>query len=170
MPPLETIGPTILIIVLFTSLLAVVLGLPGTVIIFLAAFAYAVPTYFQTLGWKVLVTLFFLSVIAEGIEFLVGMTAAMKIELSLKGMAVAVAGALAGVALLSPLLFGLGTLLGGFLGSLTGLLFWEALRWKRVKPVFRPGFRAVAGRIAGTLLKGCLAMAMIAITLVNIYS
>lgn len=170
MPAPETVGLTLLIFTLYGGLLAVALGLPGTVFIFLATLTYAITTQFQMIGWKTLFVLLILVFVSEGIEFLLGEISAMKTEISRRGVAAAFTGALAGAVLLAPALYGLGILLGWFLGSYFGILMVETARIKRLRPVFRPGFAAVSARIAGTMIKGSLAMVMIAVALINIYS
>jgi uncharacterized protein YqgC (DUF456 family) len=71
---------------------------------------------------------------------------------------------------MTPVLFGLGTIIGIFLGGFCGVLIVEIIRQSMLKPALRAGYRAILGRAAGTFVKGFCAIIMTIISLSNIYS
>ena len=79
-------------------------------------------------------------------------------------------GGFIGSAALTPFFFGLGTVAGSFLGGFAGVLAVEIFEQSKLKPALRVGYRAILGRAAGTLLKGSFALAMIVVTMSNVYS
>lgn len=127
-------------------------------------------TAFEIIGFKVLLALVLLAAAAEALEFFLGMTVALQFGLSIKGLWASIIGGVLGAAVMTPFFFGLGAVLGSFIGGFMGVLFIELIRQGHLKPAFRAGYGAVIGRIAGTLTKGFLAVVMIVITLTNIYS
>jgi uncharacterized protein YqgC (DUF456 family) len=127
-PPIYTAGLTIFIVILFIGLYANIFGLPGTVLIFLDALIYASVTGFSNMGWQVLLSLFVIVIFAEGLEFILGVTGAARFSASKKVLVVSVIGSIIGVLLLTPWLYGLGTLAGIFLGGFMGALLMELLR------------------------------------------
>jgi len=71
---------------------------------------------------------------------------------------------------MTPVIFGLGTVVGTFLGGFTGVLSVELLRQTKLRPALRAGYGAVLRRVTGILVKGFCALVMIIITMTNIYS
>ncbi|HOK07298.1 MAG TPA: DUF456 domain-containing protein [Syntrophales bacterium] len=170
MSPLEIAGLTAFIIILLVGLLAVALGLPGAAVIFLAGLGYAAVTRFENLGWKTLLILFLLAVAAEGMEFLATVAKVFRPSLSRKGFLAALAGSTLGIYALAPLLLGPGVLIGLFGGALSGLFLVEAARQGRLKAPFRAGPASLLGGMALSMVRGSLAMIMISLTLINVYS
>jgi len=170
LPPLGIVGLTFFIIVLFIGVYATVFALPGTVLIFLDVLVYAGFTGFHNIGGRMLLCLLILSLLAEGLEFLLGITGATTFHASKKSLTASAVGSVTGALLLTPWLYGLGTMAGIFLGGLTGMLLTELIRQKHLKPTLRDSKSAILGRIAGSLTKGCLASAMVIMTLMSIYS
>ncbi len=85
MSPLEIGGLTLFILVLLFGAFSILFGLPGTVIILIDAFLFAAVTGFEKIGFKILVTLLVLSVLAELADFAVGMAGAVKFGSSRAG-------------------------------------------------------------------------------------
>lgn len=170
MSPLEIGGLTLFILVLLFGTFSILFGLPGTVIILLDAFIYAALTGFEKIGLKILLTLLLLSILAELAEFVVGMSGAVKFGASREGFWAFLIGGLIGAALLTPLLYGLGVILGAYLGGFAAILLVELLRRNRLKPSLRAAWGAVLGRAAGVVVKGFFALIMVIITLTAIYS
>ena len=71
MTPLEIGGVTLFILVLLFGAFSILFGLPGTVIILIDAVIYAAVTGFEKIGFKVLITLLILSILAELADFAV---------------------------------------------------------------------------------------------------
>lgn len=170
MPPLEVAGLTLFILVLFVGIFSIVFGLPGTVIILFDVILYAVFTGFDRIGVKVLMILLMISLLAETLDFALGMMGAAKFGASPKGIWASVIGGLIGAILLTPFFFGLGTIVGTFLGGFTGIVTTELIRHSQLKPALRAGYGIILGRFSGMFVKGFLALVMIIITLTNIYS
>lgn len=170
MTPIEVVGLTVLILVLFLGLFSILFGFPGTIVILLAGVVYSLLTGFDRIGLKILLLLAGISLSAELLEFYLGVRGAARFGASKKSIGASLIGAAAGAVLMTPFLFGLGTLIGAFLGGFLGTFIVEIMRRKELKPAMRASYGAVAGRIAGIFVKGCFAFAMIVIILSAVYS
>jgi uncharacterized protein len=170
LPPLETAGLTVFILVLFAGIFVTVFGLPGTVIILIDVILYALVTGFETIGWKVILFLIAIAVVAEVADFGLGMIGAARYGASKAGIWAALFGSIVGVALAAPFFLGMGTLLGIFLGGFTGAFLVEFMNQRKLKPAFRAGYGSVLGRVGGIMIKGLLSVLMVVITLYHIYS
>ncbi len=170
MTPLETVALSIFILVLFVGIFSTVFGIPGTVIILMDVILYAFITGFEKIGLKILIILVIISILAEAIDFAFGMAGAAKLGVSKQLIWIAVISSFVGAIVLTPVLFGLGTVIGIFLGGFGGVLIVEIIRQSMLKPALRAGYRAILGRVAGTLVKGFCAITMTIISLSNIYS
>jgi uncharacterized protein YqgC (DUF456 family) len=168
--PLEIGGLTLFILVLLFGAFSILFGLPGTVIILIDAALYAAVTGFERIGFKVLVTLLILSILAELADFAVGMGGAVKFGASRKAFWASVIGGLIGAVLMMPFWFGLGAVAGGFIGGFAGILTVELLRQNRMKPALRAAWGATLGRAAGICVKGVFALIMVVITLTGVYN
>jgi uncharacterized protein YqgC (DUF456 family) len=168
--PLEITGLTIFILVLFVGIFSIVFGMPGTVIILIDAILYAIFTGFDKIGVKILIILLVISLLAEVIDFALGVAGAAKLGASRTGIWASVIGGFIGATILTPVLFGFGTIVGSFLGGFTGILTIELFRQSQLKPAFRIGYSIILGRFTGMFVKGFFALVMIIITLTNIYS
>lgn len=170
MTPLEIGGLTLFILVLLFGAFSILFGLPGTVIILIDAALYAAITGFERIGFKTLLTLLLLSILAELADFAVGMGGAVKFGVSRKAFWASVVGGLIGALLMAPFWFGLGAVAGGFLGGFIAILTVELLRQNRLKPALRAAWGAILGRAAGICVKGVFALIMIVITLTSVYN
>ena len=145
-------------------------GLPGTVVIFADVLAYAACTGFDRVGIKILLFLLFFSIIAEVIDVFLGMTGALTPIPSINMFFASMSGAVVGMYILTPVLYGLGTFGGFFLGCLIGILFAEFLRQSELEAPFKASTRAIFIMIGGKMAKGSVALVMILLSLANIYS
>ena len=170
MTPLEIGGVTLFILVLLFGAFSVLFGLPGTVIILLDAAFYAAVTGFERIGFKILVTLLILSILAEVADFAVGMAGAVKFGASRKAFWASVIGGLIGALLMMPFWLGLGAITGGFLGGFAGIMTVELLRRNSLKPALRAAWGAILERAAGICVKGGFALVMVIITLTSVYN
>lgn len=158
------------IILLFIGIYLSLFGLPGTIVIFLDVLLYGFFTGFGQVGWKVLLFLLCFAILAETLDFVTGLNKAHKTPLIKGSLWAAAIGAAIGMIILTPLLWGLGTWAGFFLGGLTGILVVELhhqYRLKAPQQVSNGAFFAMMGRKA---LKGSLALVMILVSLSAIYS
>jgi hypothetical protein len=170
LPFLESAGLFLLIVTFLAGLLAALLGLPGPFLILAASLVYAAATGFATLGWKVLLLLAALAALAEVLDFSLRAAGAARFGASRQGAWAAVLGSLAGMFLLTPFLFGLGTVLGAFAGGFAGVFIVEWTRNRKIRPALRAGLGSLLGGVAVSLAKGGTAVVMIVVTLFNIYS
>ena len=170
MAPLEIVGLTLFILVLFAGIFSTIFGLPGTIIIFVDVILYAAITGFHHLGIKLIFIMFIITLLAEALDFSLGMAGAARFIPSKKNLWAAVAGSLLGGIVMTPALYGLGTVTGGFAGGFCAVLTVEIIQQNRLKPALRMSYRAVLMGMAGVLTKGFAALAMIIATLSNIYS
>jgi len=168
--PLEIIGLTLFILILFAGIFSTLFGIPGTIIILLDVILYAMITGFEKIGIKLIIVLIVLSVLAEAIDFALGMMGAAKFGASPKGVWASVIGGVIGAVVMTPTLFGLGTVMGMFLGGFTAVLIVELIHQRQLKPALRAGYGAFLGRFGGIFVKGFFSLIMIILTLTNIYS
>jgi hypothetical protein len=169
-PFLEITGLTIFILLLFAGIYVAVIGLPGTVLILGSVFFYALLTGFHTIGIGTIVLLILLTIVAEGIGFTMEFKNKVRFQPSVPGILASLAGSLLGALCLTPLLWGLGTLLGILLGGFAGFVMMELSRQSKLKPVHRTSARIMLSSAAAVFAKGSCAMAMTVVTLLNIYS
>jgi hypothetical protein len=169
-PSIELAGLTIFILLLFAGVYLTVLGLPGTLLILLDVFFYALFTGFSRLGFTSIAVLIVMAIVAEAIGFTMEMTSTVRFGPSLRGIVASLIGSILGALSLTPFLWGLGTLLGTFLGGFTGFFIMELTRQSRLKPALRASARDLLAAASGTFAKGFFAVAMTLVTLSNIYS
>jgi len=162
-------GFTVFILILFAGIFLNFFGLPGTIIIFFDVLLYAIFTGFDPVGLKIILFLLISTVFAETIDFFV-MTGMYQPMISTKSFVAAIIGAVIGAFLLTPFFWGPGTWGGFFLGGLAGVLTIEFIRQSKLKAPFRTPGRAIIAMIGGKMLKGLIALFMIAFSLSNIYS
>lgn len=170
MTPVEIAGLTIFILVLFAGIFSTVFGIPGTIIILIDVILYAFITGFEKIGITIIVILIAITILAEGLDFVLGMSGAARLGITKRIVWLSVVSGLAGAMILTPVFFGLGTVLGIFLGGFACVLIFELLHQSKLKPALRADNGAILGRVAGTLAKGFCALVMIIITMSNIYS
>jgi uncharacterized protein len=155
---------------LFAGIFLNLYGLPGTVVIFFDVLFYAIFTGFERVGLKIILFLLICTIIAETIDFLLGMSGSVKRIYVKKSFRASAIGAITGAVILTPLFWGPGTWIGFFLGGLTGIMIVEFLRQSKLRTPFRATNRALFAMVGRKLLKGVIALFMIAISLINIYS
>ena len=163
-------GLAVFILILFVGIFLNLFGLPGTVVIFFDVLLYAIFTGFDRIGWKILLFLFIIAIIAETMDFLLGMSGGLKRLDEKKYFRASLLGAIAGAVILTPLFLGPGTWTGFFLGGLTGILITEFRRQSKLRAPFRATNRAVFAMVGRKFVKGVIALFMVAVSLSNIYS
>ena len=170
MSPLETIGLTVFILVLFSGIFLSALGLPGTVLMLINAVAYAFITGFARVGFTVILILTVMAVAAELFDFGMGRIGAVRFSITSRGIWAALFGSFLGAIILIPFFLGLGALIGIFLGGSGAVFVMEMLKRRKLKPAHRAGIGVMLGRMTGAAVKGMLSIAMAAFTLLHIYS
>lgn len=170
MSPLEIVGLSIFIIVLLLGLFSIIFGLPGTILIAADVIVYGAVTGFSVIGWKLILAIVILAILAETLEFIIGMSLAFQFGISVKGFWASLAGSIIGAVLLTPFFFGFGAIAGAFLGGFAGVVIVEIIRQRRMKAAFRASMGLLLGRIAGVCLKGIFAFVMVIMALSAVYS
>lgn len=163
-------GFTIFILILFAGIFLNLFGLPGTAVIFFDVLLYSVFTGFEHVGWKIILFLLVSAVAAETIDFFLVAGETVQPAVSRKAVGAAAIGALTGAFLLTPFYWGPGAWIGFFLGGLTGILIIEIIRQSKLKAPYRDINRAVFAMAGKKMIKGFIALCMIAFSLANIYS
>jgi hypothetical protein len=167
---LAAAGFVVFIGVLFIGIYLTLFGLPGNLLIFLDVLIYALLTDLAIFGWKVLLFLFVVAIVAEAIDVLLGMTQTHKVPVIKQSLWGAAIGAACGMAVLTPFFWGPGVWGGFFLGGLAGLVIMELFRQSRLKVPYQALPSTFAAMIGKKALKGLFALTMIVVSLSNIYS
>ncbi len=167
MSALAVTGLTVFVLVLFVGLFSILSGLPGTLIIFGAALVYSAVTGFSVLGLKILGVLAMITVVSESLDVLFIMSGARGSGFSKSGLFASTFGGIAGAAILTPFLFGLGAVTGILLGGTAANLTVEIFRQKHQKSLT---YKNIFGCAARVLVKGVCGIAMVLIVLSEIYS
>ena len=177
------LGYIIFVLILVAGVVAVMLSLPGTVLILLDALVFAACTHWQRPGWWVLLIVAMLALIAETSDSLLSMLATRQGGGTTKSGWVAMGGGLGGAllgSLLSPLLGSLG-LLGFILGvvvlplalAVTGgyyAVYWYEVKQGRTPQQAQQSAKgALFGRLLGVMSKTLLAIIMSGILLWTVF-
>ncbi len=170
MPLFEATILTIFIIFLFIGLFSIIFGFPGTFLILGDIILYAWITGFEKIGFKIIIVLVFISLLAETIDFFMVIAGAKKYGSSKKGVILSIIGGIIGAILMATVLLGLGAIIGAFFGGFVGAFLGEYLEQKKFKEAVRAGYGSLIGRIIGILIKGSLAIVMVITALSAIYS
>ncbi|MEA3471482.1 MAG: DUF456 domain-containing protein [Thermodesulfobacteriota bacterium] len=168
--PLATAGLTIFILLLFIGIFITVYGFPGTFVILTDVIICSWITGFEKIGLKIILILAVITLAAEAVDFYLGMKGAKKYTPSRTAVFASILGGIVGVILMTPVLLGLGTVIGIFLGGFSGVLIAELMEERKLKPAFRTSYGALSGRIAGVLIRGFSAVVMTVIAMSKIYS
>jgi hypothetical protein len=154
------LGLVLLFLVCLAALFSLLFGLPGTFIIVLAASVYAWSTGFATIAWSTLGWLLGLAILGEGIE-LAAAAGGSEQRPSWRVAIAAIGGAIIGGLVGTPILFGIGSLLGALVGAFTGAALASASEGGSIDTSLRAGSAALRGRLLGFVLKASLAVVMV---------
>jgi hypothetical protein len=160
---LYLLGILLLFLVCLVALFSLLLGLPGTFLIVIAALVYAWATDFTTVGWATVAWLLLLALVGEGIEFFAGAAGAAGERPSRRVTGLALLGGLVGGIVGTPLLFGVGSLLGALAGAFIGAALAAASEGGSAGASFRVGLAAFRGRLLGFVLKAAIAVVMVVV-------
>ncbi len=166
---MATIGVIIFLLILVFGLLSIVFGLPGTIIIFLATLIYGLITSFDKINLKLILILLALTILAEVIEFVVGVVGAKRFGSSKQAIVFSIVGGIVGAIIGLPLPLGIGSVLGAFIGAFLGAFISEFLSYRDLRRASRVGFGTFLGRVLGMASKGTLTLIMIIIILFAIF-
>jgi uncharacterized protein len=162
---METIGYIFFGLAIVVGLIIIPLGLPGTVLILIAAAVYAWLTDLAIIGGWGLVVLTALTIISETADNWLTAIGVKRYGGSTRAMWLSVPGALLGAMLLGAplaLLLGpLGPIAGGFGGAFASVVLYEWSQAKNLQAALRAGWGTLLGRAAGILLKMVIAIGMV---------
>jgi uncharacterized protein YqgC (DUF456 family) len=166
---MATTGLILLVLFLILGFISIFFGLPGTWVILTASSVYGWATGFQRIGIPLLIILAGVAILAEVLEYLMGMAGATRFGASKKGAFVSLLGGIIGALVLAPVLFGLGALIGLFIGAFLGAFFYELFSNRNLKKSIKSGYGAFLGRFSGTMMKILLALGMVVSILWNLF-
>ena len=153
MSAMEMTGFVLALLAMMVGLLgAVVPGLPGPPIIFVAALAHRLVLGPRGSAWWVVAVLAFLTVFSLGLDFLATSYGAKKLGATWRGAVGAAVGAMAGL-FWAPI--------GLVVGPLLGAMALEMLAGRHWRDAGKAGIGAVLGLVAGTVGKVACCIAMI---------
>jgi uncharacterized protein YqgC (DUF456 family) len=159
----QALGLIILGFACVLALALLVIGMPGTFLVFAAALIYAWLTDFSRVTWNTLAWLLGLAVTAEGLEFLSGAVGSQRERPSRRVAGWALAGSFIGGLVGTPILFGIGSLLGALAGAFTGAALAVTSQGGQAHDAVRSGLAAMRGRFAGFLVKLAIGVVMIVV-------
>ena len=170
------VGIAVFVAALLAGALMALLGLPGTVFIWLSAVVYSAATGWK-LPWWLLGVLLGMSLLAEISDNVISALGVKKYGGSTKGMAWALAGGIAGALVLGltlgPVVPVIGpvvaSIIGGLLGGFAGGYWYERRQGRSEEEARRAGMGAMLGRVAGVMLKSVLAAIMVAVVLIHAF-
>jgi uncharacterized protein YqgC (DUF456 family) len=159
----------ILILTMPVGLIAVVLGLPGTWLILLTSVLYSWVTGFSVITYQMLIGLLVLAVVAEALEMWSGLWGARRYGGSKKAMLGTLIGGFIGAIILTPMLFGFGSVVGAFLGAFVGGFVVTYLEQRKMSQAMRVGWGGLLGRVFAMVFKGATIVTMIGLDIWAIF-
>lgn len=152
------------ILVSLAGLVSLIFGLPGTFIILGASVLFGWYGGFSDITVRVIIILVVLALAGELIEFLLGILGSKKYESSNRAIVGSIIFGIIGAVMGAPFFFGIGAVIGAFAGAFAGAILMELSQGKKMDEAIKSGWGAFLGRVAGTISKGAVGIAMIAIT------
>ena len=156
------------ILVSLAGLVSLVFGLPGTFVILGASVLYGWYGGFSEITVRVIIILVVLALAGELIEFLLGILGSKKYESSNRAIVGSIIFGIIGAVMGAPFFFGIGAVIGAFAGAFAGAILMELSQGKKMDEAIKSGWGAFLGRVAGTISKGAVGIAMITITVLAV--
>jgi uncharacterized protein YqgC (DUF456 family) len=170
LPLFASVAFTAFILILFAGIYLTLFDLLGTVIIFIDVLLYALFTGFDRVSGKIILFLLLVSIIAETIDFFLVMTGAHQPAVTKRVFWTSAISAIVGAFILTPFFWGPGTWVGFFLGGFAGIITLEVARQSKLKSPYRASNLAIIAMAGRKIVKGFVALFMVALSLSNIYS
>lgn len=152
------------LLISLAGLVSLIFGLPGNFIILGASILYGWYGGFDEITVKTIIILIVLAVAGELIEFLLGILGSKKYESSNRAIVGSIIFGIIGAIMGAPFFFGIGAVVGAFAGAFAGAIIVELSQGKKMDEALKSGWGAFIGRVAGTISKGAVGIAMIAVT------
>ena len=150
------------------GLISLIFGLPGNFVILGASMLYGWYGGFQEITVKIIIILIVLALAGELIEFLLGILGSKKYESSNRAVVGSIIFGIIGAVMGAPFFFGIGAVVGAFAGAFAGAIIVELSQGKNMDEALKSGWGAFIGRVAGTISKGAVGIAMIAVTVIAV--
>ncbi|MCB9853291.1 MAG: DUF456 domain-containing protein [Phycisphaerales bacterium] len=153
-----------LVVIVGAGLALAVLQLPGTWLILLGAAGYDWHYGFERFGWKWLLMLGGIAILAEVFDGLAGALVAKKAGASRQAMIGALLGGFVGMLSLTIPIPIIGTVIGGIIGCFVGAVVGELSVRNDYAASTRVGVSAVIGRVFGLFAKTAAAIVIAGMT------
>ncbi|MCL6581526.1 MAG: DUF456 domain-containing protein [Firmicutes bacterium] len=127
--------------------------LPGTGLIFLGIFLYALYDRFQVVTGPFVAAMFALTLLTMATDYVAGALGARRVQASRAGILGAALGGVVGLFIFGPV----GIIVGPLLGAVTG----EVASGRTMNQALRVGVATVVGTAGGMVLKAAVGLAMI---------
>jgi uncharacterized protein YqgC (DUF456 family) len=157
------------VLILLGLIGAVVPVLPGSLLIWLGAFAWANANGFRALGWPTLIVLGVMVVITWGSDLALTTLISRKAGASRLAVVGAIIGGVVGGLLLTSVFPFVGTILGGIAGAVIGIIAVEYLSRRNLRVALKAASGYILGYLASAVLQLTLCLLMIAIFLLNAF-
>lgn len=135
--------------------------LPGPVLIWGGALAWAIGDGFQRVGWPTLIVMALLMIAAWGSDLLLTTYFTRRSSSSWLTVLGAIIGGIAGGALLTFGVPVIGSIIGAVLGGLLGVLVVELLRKRQLRPALQSSGNYLVGCIFGQMVELLIALLMV---------
>jgi uncharacterized protein YqgC (DUF456 family) len=155
---LQHIGLVILYSVLFALNVCIFLGIPGGWIAYGAIVVYDAITGFSTLGWKWLVAMGIIMVVAEVLEALLGLVYVAGKGATKWGVLGAFLGGLAGAIAGSFVIPFVGSIVFGLIGAFALAVVFEYAYYRSLDKALQTGFFAFIGKLTAMFVKFALSL------------
>jgi uncharacterized protein YqgC (DUF456 family) len=160
----------LLVIFCIIGVVLVPLGMPGTFLICIAALLYGLATGFAGITKMTVLLLLAAALGAEAVELLAGAAGARRYGSGNWAVAASIVGGIVGAVIGAPVLFGIGSIPGALAGAFAAAVAVEFLGGKSFAAALRAGWGTFVGRLAGTIVKVAVAIAMTVICIQRVLS
>jgi len=165
---MEILALLLLLLVFLVGWITIFLGLPGTLVLLLAAALFAWPYNFRgESDLFVLLILFTLVVLAEGLEFLVTYFCSRKAKVPTDVTLVAIISGIVGALIGVPIAV-IGSLVGMFVGIFVGTLLYSYIKVRDLKRCWQMAKASLLSRTLAIGTKALIGLIMIGYVLFKI--
>lgn len=165
---MEYVILSLYVLIALAGLISHLFGLPGNFIILAGSVLLGWYGEFQEVTVKIIIILVALALLAEVIEFLMGIAGAKKYKSSNKAIVGSIVFGIIGGIIGIPFFFGIGAVIGAFIGAFAGAFIIEFVFDRDLDRAVKSGWGALLGRVGGAISKGAIGLTMIVITIVSV--
>lgn len=146
-----------------------IFNLPGNFIILGFSLLLAWYEGFEKLNIKIIVVLIIIALLAELVDFLIGVIGAKRYQSSNRAIFVSIIFGIIGGIWLSPLFFGFGALIGAFIGAYIGALLVELINGRNMSESLHSAWGVFLGKLGGVFSKILMGLIMVFITVKSFF-